>query len=290
MTTGKRIILTILVMFISGLSADQGTWRTSGTCYTRYQLRKSTDSRWQSVVVGKDYVGYPLPYYMRSYYPGCHYGYPDNYYYIFYRRRKHPQPHPQYYRGIQRPQPITQPRYDNADTFTDPPQALDNEQMYMEYIAEPFAAGDYVQAATRAKEALRFDPESSALGFVYSQILLSNGLYSQSASVLRDAILKMIHTDQPIYYPIDFYPDIRVLHDQVDALSAMAKAQPRNTDLQLILGYQYWGLGRTDLAIPTLNNAKQEQINTQPANILINIITQTENTPQNNTTQDPPLK
>ncbi|MHC4191408.1 MAG: tetratricopeptide repeat protein [Planctomycetota bacterium] len=144
--------------------------------------------------------------------------------------------------------------------------------LHLDNIAQAFAAGDYAKAVLRASEALNAEPDDPVLPFVYAQSLFANQQYSEAAGVLREALRKVDIEKNGVYYSAGFYPDQAVLTEQIKKLTEAVKADSYNADLQLLLGYQFLGVGRYDEVLKALQTAEPDYVNKEAAGILMQVL------------------
>ena len=110
------------------------------------------------------------------------------------------------------------------------------------------------------------------LPFVYAQALFAAGRYSQSADVLREALTNLDTDKQQVYYPLGFYRDLAVLNDQIAGLAEEAAAKPADAELQLLLGYQLFGVARYEEALEAPHKAEPSYVNKEAATVLIELL------------------
>ncbi len=161
-------------------------------------------------------------------------------------------------------QPVDEPEYQTA------------ADLCFEHAVELFAAGNYADAIAQLREAIVQSPEDIILPFTYAQALFANGEYAMAASVLRAAIEKIPDDELTIYYPRGLYQDEKVLTEQIDKLQAAAAAEPFNADHQLLLGYQYMGIGDMNKAHGPLSAAAQSAANGPTVAKLLDLAAQLE--------------
>ena len=89
---------------------------------------------------------------------------------------------------------------------------------------------------------------------------------------LRHALQTAITQKQDVAFAIDLYPDEGILNGQIDALKKAVISEPQRADLQLLLGYQLFGIGRYEQALEALRHAESDKVNQQSAKVLIDII------------------
>ena len=217
---------------------------------------------------------FSLPY-RRYYYP---YYYPYSYYYDSQVYREHE------YRGDEysSSQQLTEeePYYDRFSDVREKVKAQQAEQTaqkemvnrYLDNVVEAFATGDYAEAALRASDAVSAEPDDAVLPFVYTQSLFAHGRYTRAAAVLREALSSIDPDTQEIYYPLGLYPDENLLTEQIETLTSAVQAEPDNTDLQFLLGYQLLGADRLDQAREALQEAQNDYVNRDAAATLMEIL------------------
>ncbi|MHC4988856.1 MAG: tetratricopeptide repeat protein [Planctomycetota bacterium] len=136
---------------------------------------------------------------------------------------------------------------------------------------ELFEAGNYDDAVLQLREAVSISPDDIVLPFTYAQALFANGDYALAASVLREAIAQIPEDELTIYYPRGLYKDDAVLTEQIKQLEAATGKEPFDSDYQLLLGYQYLGIGKLDKAHQPLTKAAQSVANTSTAGKLLEL-------------------
>lgn len=156
---------------------------------------------------------------------------------------------------------LGKPKPTEAEKPVDEPQFQTAADLCFEHAVELFGSGRYEDAAAQFREAVILSPEDIILPFTYSQALFAAGDYAMAASVLRAAIDKIPNDQLTIYYPRGLYTDEKVLTAQIEKLQADAAKEPFNADHQLLLGYQYMGLGDLDKARGPLTAAAQSPSN-----------------------------
>ncbi len=142
-----------------------------------------------------------------------------------------------------------------------------------------FEAGMYAEAAAQFREALQVSPDDIILPFTYSQALFANEEYARAAAVLRSALAAIPDDQLTIYYPRGLYDKEEYLIAQIEALEKIAQAEPFAGDYNLLLGYQYLGLGQIEKAAEPLAKAAQDPANEQAAAMLIELAAKIQETP-----------
>ena len=141
---------------------------------------------------------------------------------------------------------------------------------------ELFEAENYADAVLQFQEAVLVSPDDIILPFTYSQALFANGDYAHAAGVLREAIAMIPEDELTVYYPRGLYKDETILTEQIEQLEAAADKEPFGSGYQLLLGYQYLGIGELDKAYQPLNEAAQSVANTSTAEKLLELAAQLE--------------
>jgi tetratricopeptide (TPR) repeat protein len=165
-------------------------------------------------------------------------------------------------------------RYPYGDTEADPSGLFDKKTVPVdapEYespadlcfanAVDLFANGSYEEAALQLRDAVVISPDDVILPFAYSQALFAQGDWAMAASVLRSAMAALPDDELTIYYPRGLYPKEEVLREQIAALEKAAAVEPFAADYQLLLGYQYIGLGELDKAAEPLSEAAKDPAN-----------------------------
>ncbi|MHC4735309.1 MAG: hypothetical protein ACYTDW_12755, partial [Planctomycetota bacterium] len=143
---------------------------------------------------------------------------------------------------------------------------------YLQDIANAFSNEDYDGAVRKATEGLRAESQNLVLPFVYSQALFAVKQYSNAAGVLRKVLTKVDVEEQGVFYSLGFYRDKTVLNRQIEMLSEAVSADSDNAGLQLVLGYQLLGVGKYDQALEALKVARQDYVNKEAAEVLIQVL------------------
>jgi tetratricopeptide (TPR) repeat protein len=168
-------------------------------------------------------------------------------------------PTPYYDLGKPDPDKVDTPEYESAADL-----AFAN-------AVELFEAGNYADAILQLREAVSISPEDIVLPFTYAQALFANGDYAHAASVLREAMAQIPDDELTIYYPRGLYQDEAVLTAQIEQLKVAAGKEPFDADYQLLLGYQYLGIGELDKATPPLTEAARNEANATTAGKLLEL-------------------
>ncbi len=134
-----------------------------------------------------------------------------------------------------------------------------------------FGDADYAGAAEKFAAAMALAPEDIILPFAYTQALFADGRYAKAAGSLRNALEKITPEQQGVFYPRGLYLDEDVLTTQIYRLAEEAGQYPSNTDLQLLLGYQWLGVGELDKALPPLTKARDDYKNFAAASALLEL-------------------
>ena len=169
----------------------------------------------------------------------------------------------------------------DSNTFADVREKLSREQkgpdaqttadtLFDEGV-KAFGQGGYTEAADKFAAAMKLAPEDMILPFAYAQALFAQGFYSQAADVLRTALQKVTPDKEGVYYPRGLYLDENTLDEQIDQLTKAAEAIPNDSDLQLLLGYHWLGIGETEKSIEPLAKAKEDYKNFGAASTLLEL-------------------
>jgi len=134
-----------------------------------------------------------------------------------------------------------------------------------------FGDGDYAGAADKFASAMALAPDDIILPFAYAQALFADGRYTEAAGVLRTALEKLTPEQQGVFYPRGLYLDEDILTTQIHRLTGRAEQYPSNSDLQLLLGYQWLGIGELDKALPLLTKARDDYKNFAAASALLKL-------------------
>lgn len=156
-------------------------------------------------------------------------------------------------------QPVDEPEFESA------------ADLYFARAVELFDAQNYAGAALQLRETILLSPEDIVLPFTYSQALFANGDYAHAASVLREAMEQIPDDELTVYYPRGLYGDEAILIEQIEKLKKAAAKEPFDSDYQLLLGYQYMGLGQLDKAYGPLTKAAENAVNMTTANKLLEL-------------------
>jgi hypothetical protein len=144
-----------------------------------------------------------------------------------------------------------------------------------------FGRGDYNNAALKFRVAMVLEPKDIILPFAYAQTLFAKGDYDAAAATLRSVLISMVQpveagvqkdqSQETVYYPRGLYKKEEVLQNEIAALAAKVAANPNDTDLQLLLGYQLLGSGQADKSLIPLGEAAKDPANREPVRILLNL-------------------
>jgi hypothetical protein len=134
-----------------------------------------------------------------------------------------------------------------------------------------FGDGNYAEAVERFRRAVQMDPEDVILPFTYSQALFANCEFALAAGVLRGAIGNIPDDELTIYYPRGLYEDEAVLEVQIQQLESAIAGEPFDADYQLLLGYQYLGIGELEKARGPLLEAGRDNANQYTAGKLLEL-------------------
>jgi predicted Zn-dependent protease len=137
-----------------------------------------------------------------------------------------------------------------------------------------FGTGDYSQAADKLAEAIAESPNDTVMPFAYVQALFAQCKYPEAAAAFRSAMAKAATAQkgQPqVFFPHGLYTNDDVLNQQIKALQDVVQDNPRNTDFQLMLGYQLLGAGRASEAVAPLQAAQRDTANIAACNTLLEL-------------------
>jgi len=152
------------------------------------------------------------------------------------------------------------------------PNAQTKADEYFDEAVKAFEVGGYYLSAEKFEQAMKLAPDDQILPFAYAQALLAIENYSESAEVLRAAVAKVKPEQEGVFYPRGLYAEEDTLMSQIRILEDKAKLYPLDADLQLLLGYQWLGLGELDTAKTHLDLASQDIRNAPAANMLLNLL------------------
>lgn len=172
-----------------------------------------------------------------------------------------------------------QPYYTLGNPKEDPvdePQFQTPADLCFDHAVTLFGTGKYDEAVEQFREAILLSPEDIILPFTYSQALFAAGDYARAAGVLREGLDNIPEDELTIYFPRGLYEDEKVLKEQIKQLKITAEKEPFASDYQLLLGYQYLGMGELDKAGIPLAKAAQSTANEQAAGKLIELAAQLE--------------
>ena len=170
----------------------------------------------------------------------------------------------------------------NADTFADVREKLSRQQppapdattsadtLFDEGV-KSFEQGSFTEAEEKFAKAMALAPNDLILPFAYAQTLFAQGKYTQTVEILRLALQKSSPDKQGVYFPRGLYLDENTLMDQIDRLADQTKNQPDDSNLQLLLGYQWLGIGETDKSLELLNKAAVDPTNSAAAGTLLDL-------------------
>ncbi len=151
----------------------------------------------------------------------------------------------------------------------DEPEFESPADLTFAHAVDLFEAENYDDAVDQFREAVLLSPDDVVVPFTYSQALFAAGEYARSASVLRSALDQIPDDELTIYYPRGLYKDEDILESQVKQLKETLLREPFAADYQLLLGYQYLGLGQLDKATFRLRQAADDYANREAAEKLL---------------------
>jgi tetratricopeptide (TPR) repeat protein len=130
-----------------------------------------------------------------------------------------------------------------------------------------FKNGNYAEAAKNFQCAIR--PANKFMPLAYTQALFADKNYAQAIEQLRLALDKLSPEKNSILFPRFLYPNDQILLTQIDKLCELAGS---DSDLQLLVGYQLFGVKKMDEAVKFLNKAKSNSVNEPAATKLLLMI------------------
>ncbi len=172
--------------------------------------------------------------------------------------------------------------YVDHTTFADVREKLQNQQnegpsaqtladtLFDEGV-KAFEQEDYANAAEKFAAAMALAPDDVILPFARSQALFADAQYAKAAEVLRIALEKVTPEQQGVFYPRGLYTDEDVLMTQIYSLEEEAQQFQFNADLQLLLGYQWLGVGEIEKSLPLLIEAGDDAQNSASASVLVEL-------------------
>ena len=151
-----------------------------------------------------------------------------------------------------------------SSAYQRPTQQKSEVGIYYENGVTAFKNGDYAAAAKNFQNAIR--QANKFMPLAYTQALFANGNYAPAAEQLRLAINKLSPENDKILFPSFLYPGNTVLLSQIETLRKNADT---NSDFQLLVGYQLFGVKKFADAAAFLNKAKSNPINEPAATKLL---------------------
>ena len=161
---------------------------------------------------------------------------------------------------------------DVSDQAVVEPGAETLADLYFDQAVKAFEEGDYQGAVEKFTLAMELAPDDRILPFAYSQALFANGQYSKAAEALRKAMAYITPEEEGIFYPRGLYSDEDILIEQIEHLIERTQLQPFEADLQLLLGYQLFGVGELDAASDPLVQARFDSENRASAAVLLALL------------------
>jgi tetratricopeptide (TPR) repeat protein len=163
-----------------------------------------------------------------------------------------------------------------------PPQKTEVGIFYGDGVTA-FKNGNYAEAAKNFQRALR--QANKFMPLAYTQALFADENYAQATKQLRLALDKLSPENDSILFPKFLYPSDQILLTQIEKLREQAGS---DSDLQLLVGYQLFGVKKMDEAVEFLNKAKSNSVNELAATKLLLMIEKTKTT--TNRSQTPAYK
>lgn len=186
------------------------------------------------------------------------------------------------------PPAADQSAYNQAQQLAKPPAAATSADEYFDAGVKAFGQDDYKTAIAKFSLASRQATNDKVLPFAYSQAFFADGEYKEAAQVIRAAVAKVNPETEGVFYPRGLYSSDDVLLKQIDNLSKVAGDNPKDADLQLLLGYQYLGMGEYDKAAEPLKNASTDSLNGDSAKALIKLLDKIQSAPADKSGQTKP--
>ena len=110
------------------------------------------------------------------------------------------------------------------------------------------------------------------LPFAYVQALLADQEYEKAAEILRSAVKELPPDQAGVFFPRGLYPDDEILFGHIDRLATQSKRNPYNSDLQLLLGYQFLGVGKYDQAEEPLRKASLDHASKPSSQVMLSLL------------------
>ena len=152
------------------------------------------------------------------------------------------------------------------------PQEETLADRYFEKGVAAFEGGDYDLAASSFEDATRLEPEDMVLPFAYVQALLADQQYEKAAETLRSAVKELPPDQAGVFFPRGLYSDDEILFGHIDRLATQSKLNPYNSDLQLLLGYQFLGVGKYDQAEEPLRKASLDHASKPSSQVMLSLL------------------
>ncbi|MFH1614442.1 MAG: hypothetical protein ABIG61_05085 [Planctomycetota bacterium] len=143
------------------------------------------------------------------------------------------------------------------------------EQNYLSEVGRLFDSGDFAEAVRKTRRATMFRPASTVLTFAYSQSLFAAGEYELSAVILWRVVNEASEKGLPVVFGHELYRDKSVLVKQINELAEKVDDNPKDTNLQLLLGYQLLGIGQVEQGRMVLKKVADSYVNGRAASALL---------------------
>ncbi len=221
------------------------------------------------------------PYYWYGYYPWAYRVGGDTYNYYTYNYSNETVP--------QTSAPVTNViRPVDENTFADvreklarqaaeePAEETTTDRLFEEAV-KAFEIGDYEVAVENFAEAIELAPDDIVMPFAYVQALFAQEQYSKAAGALREALAELKSGEADVFFPRGLYSEDDTLFEQIEQLAGTAEVYSFDSDLQLLLGYQLFGIGEFEEAIEPLEQAGLEPYNAEAATILLELLEKVKN-------------
>jgi tetratricopeptide (TPR) repeat protein len=140
------------------------------------------------------------------------------------------------------------------DTQAPPPEqsVTDQAEAVFDQARDAFAGGDYNQALQLVNQAIAKVPNDATLHEFRALCLFALKQYDQAAATLYAVLSAGPGWDWTTL--IGLYPSAEVYTQQLRALEAFVKANPRSASARFVLAYHYLTQGHTDAAVAQLKD------------------------------------
>jgi tetratricopeptide (TPR) repeat protein len=131
-------------------------------------------------------------------------------------------------------------------------QAADSAIEVFDRAREAFYAGDYKEALALVDNAIHVLPTDATLHEFRALCLFALKDYKQAAATLYAVLAAGPGWDWETMHSL--YADVETYTEQLRALEAFQKANPKSAEASFVLAYHYLVLGHLDAAIKHLEN------------------------------------